>query len=627
MRILRWTAFVLCLGVVLFACSDDDEPTNPADTTPPASTLTEAQKAEISAAFRAVAGSADSALLSADPAAALQSHLASYQSNPAVEAAWLTNTSLFVTFKNGGTIGWEITSSILVPPYDGPTGPQSESGTCLLKPSELIGNTKALLINAQYGDESRQYNRDLVDYLSLKFQERGFTVTTKNGAAADVAFFKSSLNGFGAIFYICHGSYDGARTWQGTGEEGSMDSLMSKYPTLWQSKQLSIGAVKETRAGVKKVIRYYRISERFIDSMYAAAAFPKSMIYLVACQGMKDPGRNVAQSFYNKGARGIIGWDEINCLGQSTGKQLFTTLLCGANIRAAVQSLPAEARNDNCRVPAGANLVYWPSSADSLRLVDPAKTTYLITSPKKDSTYTDRNLVLSGSVPNADTLSTGIVEVNGVATRMTILNDFKSFSQPIVIDSGANIIHLTATGKLTDGRCAYADTVFQVKGDFSALSLWTELRWNTDGTDVDFHLLPPGASFPGSFWTSTDCYYSSRATSWGGFLDVDDVNGYGPEHITIPVVSDSGTYRLFIHYYSDHTSGTTPTTAFVSVSVRGSAIQSFGPYSLVADASRGGDIYEVCTIHFPDGVITPVNAMRAAGVVAKPVREPAYKRR
>ncbi len=108
---------------------------------------------------------------------------------------------------------------------------------------------------------------------------------------------------------------------------------------------------------------------------------------------------------------------------------------------------------------------------------------------------------------------------------------------------------------------------------------------------------------------------------------MDNTTGYGPEHITVPAVSDTGTYRLFIHYYSDHTSGTTATTAFVSVSVRGGAIQSFGPYALLNDASRAGDIYEVCSIHFPDGAITPVNALRPAGIIAKPVREPAYKRR
>jgi uncharacterized protein YfaP (DUF2135 family) len=627
MRLLRWSGVLLLVGLLILSCKKDDV-TSPGETTAPPSPLTDAQKAAISQAYKTIASSADSALLATDPLSALQARLASYQSNPAVASAWITNSGLFVTFKNGGTIVWNVIPNLVVPPYDGPMAVALESRSCLLKPSEQIGNTKALLINAQYGDESRQYNRDLIDYLSAKFQQRGFTVTTKNGAAANVAYMGTGLKDFGVIFYIAHGNYDGTNTWQTTGEEGSLDSMMSKYPTAWQAKQLSVGTVKETRSGVQKAVSLYMFSQRFVDSMYVSAtAFPRSMLYLVACQGMKDAGKQIAHSFFNKGARGVIGWDETNCRGQSTGKQLFTTLLCGANIRDAVGSLPAEAKLDPCVVQSGANLVYWPTSADTLRLVDSAKAKFVLTFPKPDSSYTTRNLTVTGSVLNADTIVTGIVEVNGVATRMTILNDHKSFSQPIVIDSGANIIHLNCSGKMANGLCAYADTVYRVNGNFTALSLWTELRWNTNNTDVDFHLLRPNASFPGSLWTTSDCYYSNRSPSWGAFLDVDNVAGYGPEHITIPSVQDTGSYRLFIHYYSDHTTGTTATTAFVSVSVRGGAIGSFGPYALLNDATRGGDIYEVCKIHFPDGKVTPVNAKSTSTGLAKAVAEPAYKRR
>lgn len=628
MTSLRWITLILSMGVLIVACKKDDVSTGP-ETNTPTSPLTPEQRIAIKQSYVTVAASADSALLTSNPIAGLQSRLASYQSNPTVQAAWTTNSTLFVTFKNGGTTSWNIARSIVAPPYDGPLQAGLTSTSCLLKPSELIGNTKALLINAQFADEDRQYCRDLTTYLSAKFQQRGFTVTTKNGTDGDVNFFKTDLKQYGAIFFISHGAYDGTNTWQVTGEEGSMDSLMSKYPAMWQSQQLSIGSTKEKRGGVWKVVSHYMFSQKFIDSMYTSTSdFPRSMIYLVGCEVMKDAGRQVAQSFNRKGARGIIGWDETNCLGQSTGKQLFTTLLCGANIRDAFNSLPAEAKLDPCAVQPGANLVYWPANADTLRLVDSVRAKLSITSPKKDSTYATRNLTLSGSLINGDSIATGMVEVNGVATRMTILTGYKSFSQPIVIDSGANFIHISCSGKLLDGKCAFVDTTFRVNGSFGALGLWTELRWNTNSTDVDFHLLPPGATFPGSLWTSTDCYFSNSAPSWGGFLDVDNTAGYGPEHITIPTVKDTGTYRLFVHYYSDHTTGTTPTTAFVSVSVHGGAIRNFGPYALVNDATRGGDVWEACTIHFPDGIITPVNLLRSvSGLVAKPSADPAYKRR
>lgn len=617
MGTVRWMGVVLFLSCVLIiGCKKDEGPTQTGGTG--GGTLTEEQKQAIRAGYQAVASSADTLLLSQSGITGLQTQLATYRANPNVENAWVEGNALYVKFKNGGTISWYVAPDIVVPPYDGPTGMGFSSVSCLLKPSERVGNTKALLINAQYGDEGRQYNRDLITYLEQKFAARGFTTTTKNGNAAGVSFFKSGMKDFGAIFFISHGAYDGTNTWQTTGEEGTLDSLMAKYEAHWKANQLSIGTVREKRNGVYIAVKLYMFSQKLIDSMYAANDFPKSMIYLVACQGLKDANKQVARSFVNKGARGVIGWDETNCLGQSTGKQLFTTLLCGANIRDAFSALPAEAKNDKCAVAAGANLVYYPANADTLRLVDSVKARILFTSPKKDSTYATRNLTLAGSLLAGDSIATGIVEVNGVATRLNILSGFRTFSQPIVIDSGANAIHVSLSGKLTDGRCAFVDTTFNVNGNFAALGLWTELRWNTNNTDIDFHLLPPSGTFPGSFWTSLDCYYGNPSTSWGGFLDVDDTDGFGPEHITIPAVRDTGTYRLFIHYYSDHTSGTTPTTAFVSASVRNGAIRSFGPYSLVNDSPRGGDIWEVCTIHFPSGVITPVNRLRGVGFARVP---------
>jgi hypothetical protein len=630
MTLMRWVWIIALLGGLLASCSKNDSSTDTGggDIYTP-SPISAAQQAAIRGGYQRIVTSADSSLLTTSPLTAMSSRLASYQSDTTVQTAWISNSSLFVTFKNGGTIGWLAIPSLIKPPYDGPTQAEVASSSCLLKPSEQIGNTKALLINTQYTDENRQYCRDLITYLNAKFTQRGFTVTTQNGTAADVSFFKTGLKGYGTIFYISHGCYDGTNTWQVTGEEGTMDSLMSRYGALWQSQKLALGNCKELRGGVWKVVKTYMFSQKFIDSMYTGATdFPKSMIYLVACQAMKDANRQVAKSFNNKGARAIIGWDETNCLGQSTGKQLFNILLCGSNLKQAYNSLPSEAKNDACEVTGGANLVYYPASADTLRLVDSVRAKVLLTSPKPESTYTSRTLTLAGSLINGDSITGGIVELNGVATTLNASDYYPTFSQPIEIDSGANYVHISMFGKVTGGKCAFVDTTFRIFGNFRALDLWTELRWNTDGTDVDFHLLPPSGTFPGSMWTSTDCYYGYKTPSWGGFLDVDNTSGYGPEHITIPAASDTGTYRLFVHYYSDHTSGNTPTSAFVTVSVRGGPNRNFGPYSLVVDSSRAGDIYEVCTIRYPAGTITAVNAKRSVGsLLGKTLPDPAYKRR
>jgi len=83
------------------------------------------------------------------------------------------------------------------------------------------------------------------------------------------------------------------------------------------------------------------------------------------------------------------------------------------------------------------------------------------------------------------------------------------------------------------------------------LALYTQLRWNTNLTDVDLHLLPPNSNIS-SLWSNNDCFYANKHTSWGAYLDVDDINGYGPEHITIPTTPASGKYTLYVHYYSSH---------------------------------------------------------------------------
>jgi uncharacterized protein YfaP (DUF2135 family) len=605
----RIVLLALLLGAMVIGCKKEDNgPTNPPSST--GGGLTDAEKQLIRAGFAGVSPSADSILKTANPLAGFQAKLASYQANPNVSGAWITNNALFVQFKGGGIVSWYIKSDLIIPPYDGAPTLGSDS-PCLLKPSEQIGNTNVLLINAQAGDESRQYNRDVITFLTGRFQNLGFTVTTKNGPDANVSLFKSGLKQYGAIFYIAHGAYDGTVTWQTTGQGASLEDVMANYPTEWRARQIGSGSVSEKRGGRDTVVSLYLFSNRFIDSMYTATDFPSSMIYLVACQGMKSG--QLGPSFVNKGAHAVIGWDETNCLGQSTGKKLFDILLCGKNVRDAMADLPAEAKHDRCEVAAGANLVSYPPAGDTLRLVQESHGTLLIDFPHKDSTYTTRTLTLSGSLIQADTINSGTLEVNGIATVLKIGADYRSFSQQFAIQDSLNTIHITCKGKLLNGKCAVVDTVFPIYGRLGVLDLWTELRWNTNGTDIDFHLVPPGGSIA-TLWTSNDCYYSNSSPSWGGVLDFDNTSGYGPEHITLPKATTPGDYHLFVHFYADHGGGSS--SAFVSVSVRNGPIQPFGPYQMVnpgvvngAGGNGHGDVWEVCTITFPAGTVTPVNQL------------------
>lgn len=94
-----------------------------------------------------------------------------------------------------------------------------------------------------------------------------------------------------------------------------------------------------------------------------------------------------------------------------------------------------------------------------------------------------------------------------------------------------------------------------------------QLVWHTpgdrdqtdgDGSDVDLHLLHPR----GRNWAQAplDCYYANGNPDWGPAgpngnpsLDIDDVNGAGPENINLDVPEDTSAlgaqYRIGVDYY------------------------------------------------------------------------------
>ncbi|MDT0645227.1 hypothetical protein RM545_00880 [Zunongwangia sp. F260] len=100
--------------------------------------------------------------------------------------------------------------------------------------------------------------------------------------------------------------------------------------------------------------------------------------------------------------------------------------------------------------------------------------------------------------------------------------------------------------------------------DFSNLQLWSPpqkvqiravptgtgnvtitLTWDQDNSDVDLWLEEPDGN---------KIYYANQASETGGFLDYDNVEGFGPENIFYPEGSTllSGEYTVKVHYYSDY---------------------------------------------------------------------------
>jgi hypothetical protein len=96
--------------------------------------------------------------------------------------------------------------------------------------------------------------------------------------------------------------------------------------------------------------------------------------------------------------------------------------------------------------------------------------------------------------------------------------------------------------------------------------VWIELSWAESGDDLDLHLLRNG----GPFESELDCYYGNCVSDLGDLdwgqrgllddnpkLDLDDIDGVGPENINIQEPT-SGEYTIVVHdypgseYYSDN---------------------------------------------------------------------------
>jgi hypothetical protein len=118
-----------------------------------------------------------------------------------------------------------------------------------------------------------------------------------------------------------------------------------------------------------------------------------------------------------------------------------------------------------------------------------------------------------------------------------------------------------------------------------------ELTWDTpgdvdqndsDGTDVDLHVRHPN----GPNWAQAplDCYYANAEPEWGAAgpagnpsLDIDDVNGAGPEHINLDEPEDTGVlggmYRVGVDYYREDNFATGrswgPSTATIRIFLNG----------------------------------------------------------
>jgi uncharacterized protein YfaP (DUF2135 family) len=143
----------------------------------------------------------------------------------------------------------------------------------------------------------------------------------------------------------------------------------------------------------------------------------------------------------------------------------------------------------------------------------------------------------------------GTLVVDGTPLPQRVEEDGK-FSRPYAFPAGSNGVELRAP----DGSRKRVQFYDAYSGKTQP-KLRVLLAWDTDGTDLDLHVVSPDGAHT---------WYGERVAPNGGALDVDVTTGYGPE-IYSSAAPLKGTYLVFVNYYGSGNSGADMTVAQVTI--------------------------------------------------------------
>ena len=169
-----------------------------------------------------------------------------------------------------------------------------------------------------------------------------------------------------------------------------------------------------------------------------------------------------------------------------------------------------------------------------------------ITTPSVDPYETaDRFTTVAGTVTNFDgspfSGTEAKIDVNG--DEQTIPVDNGTFNNVVVLNVGENFVKVSAEN--SDGIASDSVTI---KSTAQSANLWIRLTWDKDYADVDLYVTEPSGE---------TCWYSHKQSNGThAKIDVDDVDGYGPEHYYLSTAEGHtlllGVYEIDVHYYDRH---------------------------------------------------------------------------
>ena len=126
---------------------------------------------------------------------------------------------------------------------------------------------------------------------------------------------------------------------------------------------------------------------------------------------------------------------------------------------------------------------------------------------------------------------TATLAINGNAIPVR-LDETGAFARPYSFAAGSNSVEVRS-GEERARIQFYQSAAGQPESRLRVL-----LSWDTNGTDLDLHVLTPSGQH---------AWYGERVIA-GGAIDIDVTTGYGPEIFASPA-PENGLYQLYINYY------------------------------------------------------------------------------
>ena len=143
---------------------------------------------------------------------------------------------------------------------------------------------------------------------------------------------------------------------------------------------------------------------------------------------------------------------------------------------------------------------------------------------------------ISGQIKGTpkDSNEPGKLIINGVTLPLK-LDPQGRFDRPFSFPNGSNSIEVRSPNGQQRHRTQFLNT----SGGATPAKLRVLLTWDSDGTDLDLHLVTPDGAH---------IWYGDRVVPNGAALDVDVTTGYGPEIIAMPAPI-KGQYLVYVNYY------------------------------------------------------------------------------